>query len=315
MPDAKTKKVEAPAAERLQKIIARAGLASRRAAEQMITDGKVSVNGHIITELGAKADANVDRIVVEGRPLQMPSGPATVVLLHKPKGFMTTRHDPEGRPIVFDLLPKNYQNLHTIGRLDYDTAGVLLLTDDGELTHALTHPSHQIEKVYEARVRGRVEEKVIALLRRGVRLDDGPTAPCHIRVRATTERNTLLEVALREGRNRQVRRMMESVGHPVSSLRRSGFAGVELEGLPVGECRELLPAEVHQIRKLLAKKPRPIVVKTPREKPAPARKPTSSTRKPVAKGYGSTAKARDTNKRGASALAGRIDKKWRSSEN
>jgi pseudouridine synthase len=325
-PDAE-KAAEQPSAERLQKLIARAGLASRRAAEELITGGKVSVNGHVITELGAKADPSTDRITVNGRPLQMPSGPATVVLLHKPRGVMTTRHDPEGRTTVLDLLPKNLQHLHPVGRLDYDTSGVLLLSDDGDLTHALTHPSHQVEKVYEVRVRGKVEEKTLDRLRRGVKLEDGPTAPCHVRVKAVTERNTLLEIALREGRNRQVRRMLEAVGHLVSSLRRVRFAGVALEGLPPGEHRLLLPAEVHQLRKSLTAKPRP-----PRETSsrADAAKPQrivaarakrlpprdaaeGEKRKPAAKSYGAKAKARATTKRTA-PLAARIEKKWRSDE-
>lgn len=307
-----------PQAERLQKLIARAGIASRRAAEELITSGKVAVNGHAVTELGAKADPATDRITVEGKPLLLPTGPATVVLLHKPRGVVTTRSDPEGRPIVLDLLPKNLRHLHPVGRLDYDTSGVLLLTDDGDLTHALTHPSHQIEKLYQARVRGKVEEKTLERLRRGVRLEDGPTAPCRVRVRAVTERNTLLEIALREGRNRQVRRMLEAVGHPVSTLRRVRFAGVELEGLPPGAHRILLPAEVHHIRKLLTAKPRP-----PREKTAPAKTPSGGAkqpktaaaaekeRKPLSKPYGAKAKARAASRPGTAPLASRIAKKWR----
>lgn len=239
----------------MQKIIARAGIVSRRKAEELILEGRVSVNGHIVRELGVKADLLVDRITVDGNPLREP-GETVVLLLHKPKGYMSTRNDPEGRPTVMDLLPKKYEHLHPIGRLDYETAGVLLFTNDGELTNLLTHPSHGVTKTYWARIKGKIKRETLQKLARGVMLDDGPTAPCHTRIKAETLTNTLIEVVLHEGRNRQVRRMLESVGHPVRALRRAGFANLDLEGLPPGAVRELLPGEVRQLRKLAGAKPK-----------------------------------------------------------
>ncbi|MBV9468136.1 MAG: pseudouridine synthase [Abitibacteriaceae bacterium] len=256
--------------ERLQKLIARAGVASRRAAEELITQGRVTVNGHVIKELGAKADPLSDRIIVDGKPLHFPTGPATVILLHKPKGVVTTKKDPEGRPTVLQYLPEKYQHLHPVGRLDYDTSGVLLLTDDGELTQLLTHPSHGVEKVYWARVRGHLSSETLKRLATGIYLEDGKTAPCKVRVRAQTENNSLVEMTLHEGRTRQVRRMLEAVGHPVRALRRISFGGVVLEGMLTGDYRVLLPGEVHQLRKAAEKK-KPSVQKKRPQRPKPTR--------------------------------------------
>jgi 23S rRNA pseudouridine2605 synthase len=244
------KDVETPAEkERVSKLIAKAGIASRRAAEDLITEGRVAVNGHFVREPGVKADPSRDKIVVDGRPLVVTERETTVVLFHKPKYVMTTHDDPGNRVKVFDILPKRFAKMHSVGRLDFETTGVLLITDDGELTHLLTHPSHGFEKVYEARVRGEVTRAKIDLLQGGVVLEDGKTAPCRARVLAQTEKNALVELTLREGKNRQVRRMLEAIGHPVTSLRRTKFAGIELEGLPSGEFRVLLPGEVKALRK------------------------------------------------------------------
>jgi pseudouridine synthase len=247
--------------ERLQKLIARAGIASRRAAEELITEGRVFVNGRAVKELGAKANPQTDRIVVDGKPIVFSDKASTVVLLHKPRGYVTTKSDPEKRAVVFDLLPKKLQHLHPVGRLDYDTAGVLILTDDGDLTHLLTHPSHGIEKVYHARARGEIKTEELKKLESGVWITEGEgsaqrkvkTLRCRAKLRAQTESNALVEIALREGRNRQVRRMLEAIGHPVSALRRISFAGVELEGLPSGAHRVLLDGEVHELRKRAAR--------------------------------------------------------------
>jgi len=235
--------------ERVSKLIARAGIASRRAAEELITRGEVSVNGHFLTEPGIKADPKRDKVVVSGRPLILSEKTTSVLLLHKPKNVMTTRDKREDRPTVFDLLPHKFRAFHPVGRLDFDTSGVLLLTDDGELTHLLTHPSHGAEKEYEARVRGEVGAGELDRLRKGVRLEDGVTAPCFARVVGQTEKNALVLLRIKEGRNRQVRRMLDAVGHPVSSLRRTKFAGVELEGLSSGAFRVLLPGEIKALRK------------------------------------------------------------------
>lgn len=249
--------------------MARAGVASRRAAEELITQGRVSINGHITQELGAKADPDVDRILVDGRPLALPSA-STVVVFHKPAGVVTTKSDPEGRTTFLHYLPKKWHSLHSIGRLDFDTSGVLLLTDDGELTQLLTHPSHGAEKVYWARVAGTVSVATLKQLEAGIWLEDGKTAPCRARVRAQTEKNALVQLTLTEGRNRQVRRMLEAVGHPVRALRRVRFAEIELDDIPSGGYRELIPAEVHVLKKYAEK---PKKAKAPARKTAP-RKPT-----------------------------------------
>jgi len=318
---------DADGEERLQKLIARAGVASRRAAEELIRQGRVVVNGHTITELGFKADPVRDAIVVEGHPLKMPSGPANVVLLHKPKGVMTTKNDPEGRPTIMQLLPKKYAHLHPVGRLDYDTSGVLLLTDDGSLTQLLTHPSHGVSKVYRARVRGHVAPDALKRLESGVRLEDGKTAPCKARVRAQTEQNSLVEITLREGRNRQVRRMLEAVGHPALALRRVRFGNCDLEGLLPGAHRLLLPGEVHQLRKLAEK---PVEQRTQSEAHKPARKqrprPAPSPKRPTTPKRSATPKrpaaaqrpaagrpagtSAGASKKQAHPLAQRIERRW-----
>lgn len=247
--------------ERLQKLISRAGIASRRAAEELISRGKVAVNGRVVTELGAKANPTRDKIVVDGRPLILSDAAPIVILLHKPRGYVTTKHDPEGRDTVLDLLPKKLHAVNPVGRLDYDTSGVLLLTDDGDLLHALTHPSRGVEKVYHARVGGQVLPGTVRTLESGVEIveDDRRvrSAPCRVKVRAQTPNNALVEISLHEGRNRQVRKMLEAVGHRVSSLRRIRFAGLELDELSAGEHRILLPGEVHALRKRSEKRVRP----------------------------------------------------------
>lgn len=266
--------------ERLQKLIARAGVASRRAAEEMIFAGRVTVNDEVVREAGFKASRR-DRITVDGRVLRFPTGAATVVLLHKPAHVVTTKSDPQGRTTVTDFLPPKLSHLHPIGRLDFDTSGLLLLTDDGELTQLLTHPSHGIEKVYLARVRGTVALSTVKNLEAGVFLEDGKTAPCRVRVRAQTEKNALLQITLREGKNRQVRRMLEHVGHPASALRRVRLGNIEIEDIPAAAYRVLLGAEVHELKKLATRGPK----KTPQRKTAsraktaaPPKTPRASTR-------------------------------------
>ncbi len=243
-----------PEMERVAKLIAKAGIASRRAAEEMIAAGRVTLNGHTIAEQGIKADILNDRIVVDGHPLRISEKPGVVLVFHKPRLVMTTKDDPGGRSTVMDFLPRKWQSLHPVGRLDFDTSGVLLLTDDGTLTHLLTHPSHGAEKVYEARVRGFIEPGTVEKLERGVRLDDGMSAPCRAKVMAQRDKNALVQLVLREGRNRQVRRMLDAVGHPANALRRISFAGVELEGLLAGEFRVLLPGEVKALRRRVESK-------------------------------------------------------------
>ena len=240
---------EEEAGERLQKLLARSGVASRRAAEELIRAGRISVNNEVVTELGRRARPGKDRIAVDGKALKILSPGTTVVVLHKPRGCVSTKMDPQNRATVMEFLPKKLAHLHPVGRLDFDTSGLLLLTDDGDLTNLLLHPSHGVEKRYHARVRGVVDVATIERLQKGVRLDDGITEPCRVRVKAQTPSNALLEIVLREGRNRQIRRMLQAVGHPVSALRRVRVGGLDLGGLPAGAFRELLPGEVHLLKK------------------------------------------------------------------
>lgn len=298
--------------ERVSKLIAKAGMASRRAAEEMILEGRVAINGHFITEPGVKADLAVDKVTVDGKQLRPVEREGTVILFHKPKNVMTTRDDPGGRPTVFDALPHKYHKFHPVGRLDFDTSGVLLITDDGTLTHLLTHPSHGVEKVYEARVRGEIKESALSVLRKGVQLEDGRTAPAKVKVVAQREKNALVEITIKEGRNRQVRRMFEAVGHPVSSLRRISFGGVKLEGLPAGEHRLLLKGEIHELRKKAeGKQKRGAGFAKATPKP---QKKTSSPRKP---GAAKPAAAKPAVKKPApsaprqSPTAKRIANKWK----
>ncbi len=299
--------------ERVSKLLARAGIASRRAAEDLIIKGEVSVNGHYVSEPGVKADPKRDKIVVSGRPLLIGEKTTTVLLLHKPKNVMTTRDKREDRPTVFDLLPHKFRSFHPVGRLDFDTSGVLLLTDDGELTHLLTHPSHGAEKEYEARVRGEVQPGELDRVRKGIRLEDGVTAPCFAKIVGQSEKNALVLLRIREGRNRQVRRMLDAVGHPVSSLRRTKFAGVELEGLQAGAFRILLPGEIKALRKKVETK-----VKAPRRaKSTPPVKAAPRPKKPEPQLKGSELqRKRDLDKhaafkRGQSEVARRIEKEWK----
>jgi 23S rRNA pseudouridine2605 synthase len=270
---------ESDEGERLQKLLARAGVGSRRAAEEMIRQGRVSVNGVAVSDLGRRARVDRDIIVLDGKRLRIPRPGSTVVLLNKPRGCVSTRMDPEGRATVMQVLPKKWAHLHPIGRLDFDTSGLLLLTDDGELTNLLTHPSHGVEKRYLVRVRGVVAIGTLDRLQKGVALEDGVTAPCRVRVRAQTPSNALLEIVLREGRNRQIRRMMEAVGHPVSALRRVRVGPLDLGGLLPGSYRELLPGEVHLLKKAASTSKSPLKTARPYAyKPRPAKtQPKSKT--------------------------------------
>jgi 23S rRNA pseudouridine2605 synthase len=234
--------------ERLQKLIAAAGLASRREAERWIVAGRVTVNGEAAA-LGESADPARDRIEVDGCPLLVAER-KYYVLLNKPSGYVTTLHDPEGRPVVTDLLRDIPARLHPVGRLDLTTEGLLLLTNDGELTHRLAHPRHEVEKTYLVRVRGALSAAERRQLEQGVVLDDGLTAPARVEKVRVTGSHSWLEITIREGRNRQVRRMCEAVGHPVSRLKRIRLAFLELGVLPPGKYRMLSAAEVAQLKKL-----------------------------------------------------------------
>ncbi|MEZ4598934.1 MAG: pseudouridine synthase [Syntrophotaleaceae bacterium] len=232
--------------ERLQKLIAAAGLASRREAERWIEAGRVTVNGRRAT-LGESAEFGQDRIEVDGRPLRSKEKRA-VVLLNKPLGYVTTARDPEGRKVVSDLVRDVPGRLFPVGRLDMNTEGLLLMTDDGELAALLSHPRHQVSKTYLVRIRGRLSEEERRKLEEGVLLDDGPTAPARIDKVRFSGSHTWFEITIHEGRNRQVRRMCEVVGHPVSRLKRIRLAFLELGDLRPGQYRMLTPAEVKELK-------------------------------------------------------------------
>jgi len=231
--------------ERLQKFLAHCGVASRRGAEDYITQGRVDVNGQTVTELGRRIDPDLDVVHIDGERL-LPHAGRIVLVLNKPVGFLCARSDPEGRPNVYRLLPDE-PSLRTVGRLDFNTEGVLLVTNDGDLAERLGHARYAILRTYEARVRGVPTPEVIAALTRGVRLEDGPARAENAELIKTTEANAWVRLTLTEGRNREVRRLLERVGHPVVRLRRIAFAGVTVAGLKPGECRALSESEIHQL--------------------------------------------------------------------
>src|SRR5512135_1417179 len=238
--------------ERIQKIISAAGIASRRAAEQLILDGRVRVNGKVVTELGAKADPSNDHIKVDGKLIN-PQQPLTYIMLNKPAGYVTTMSDPEGRPTVQDLLKGIRIRVYPVGRLDYNTEGLLLLTNDGDFAHLITHPKHEFPKTYRAKVKGVLEDRQIDELEKGIYLDDGKTAPAKVKKLSKEEANSWLEITIHEGRKRQVRRMFDRVGHSVIKLKRVRTGNLVLGDLPEGAFRYLTPVEVQGLMDLSQK--------------------------------------------------------------
>ncbi len=232
--------------ERLQKILSRAGVASRREAEGIIAAGRVAVNGTVVTELGSKADPDRDRITLDGKPVR-PKTEKIYILLNKPSGYMTTLRDPEGRPVVTDLLKGVGERVYPVGRLDYNTEGLLLLTNDGDWANRLMHPRHEVEKEYLVKVRGRVSPEQLKRLAGGVELDEGSTAPARVKVVHESERNSRLSITIHEGRYRQVRRMCEAVSLSVASLKRIRYGFLDLGDLKPGEFRRLAPQEVQRL--------------------------------------------------------------------
>ena len=266
---------------RLQKFLARAGAASRRGSENLMTAGRVTVNGEVVTELGSKVDPLVDKVAVDGIPVTLAAGPVTI-MLHKPAGYVTTMSDPHGRHTVAELVPTDrYPGLYPIGRLDFDTTGLLLFSTDGELGNGLLHPRHHVAKRYLAFVNGRPTPAELARLEAGIQLDDGMTAPAKASVvegeeerralavlkvppavpdhepngsvpsaqraailRKRSQKRAVVRVVLREGRKRQVKRMLAAIKHGVLALHRDSFGPIELGDLPRGEWRELSAEEV-----------------------------------------------------------------------
>lgn len=234
---------------RLQKILSSAGVASRRASEQMILEGRVTVNGETVRTLGTKANPATDAIKVDGRRIKLDVKDRYIVL-YKPKGYVTTRSDPEGRRTVMDLIGEGAY-IYPVGRLDYDSEGLLLMMTDGDLAARLTHPRHEVDKVYEVIVLGVPDPKAMEKLRKGVFIDGRRTAPADVHAGASVKGarpTTLLTITLREGRNRQIRKMCRSVGLPVRDLRRIGMGPIDLGRLKPAQWRDLTPDEVRQLK-------------------------------------------------------------------
>jgi 23S rRNA pseudouridine2605 synthase len=238
--------------ERLQKLIAAAGIASRRKAEELILAGAVTVNGRAVKELGTKADPERDHIKVNGKLIntKLARQEKIYLLLNKPVGYLTSTSDPKSRPLVIDLMGKYRGKVHPVGRLDFNSEGLLLLTNDGEFTHLISSAASKVPKRYEVKVKGRPVEEQITRLRRGVVIDGVMTAPAEIRELSATTSNTWYEVVLYEGRNQQIRKMFDSIGHSVMRLRRVAIGSIGGAGLRPGEWRELEKREVDRFLRL-----------------------------------------------------------------
>lgn len=235
--------------ERIQKVIAQAGIASRRKAEQLMIEGKVTVNGKVVRELGVKVGPN-DHVEVNGVPVEKEE--PVYYLLYKPRGVISAVTDDKGRKTVTDLFPHVEQRIYPVGRLDYDTSGLLLLTNDGEFANALMHPKFEIEKTYVAKVKGIPSREAMKNLERGVMLEDGKTAPAKAKMISMDKKKqtSIIELTIHEGRNRQVRRMFEAIEMPVIKLKRERYGFLTLAGISTGDFRELTPHEVKQLRNM-----------------------------------------------------------------
>jgi pseudouridine synthase len=274
--------------ERLQKIIAHAGFASRREAEAMIREGRVTVNGRVVKELGTKADPANDHIKVDGKLITR-AETHRYILLYKPREVMSTVADPEGRKTAVDLVKGVRERIYPVGRLDYQSEGLLLLTNDGDLAFKISHPKHGSVKTYHVKVRGVPEERIIGKLERGITIEGKRTVPCEIARMKTTGRgdeegNSWYEVRLREGRNQQIRKMFKAVGHPVSKLRRVAIGPISDPQLSAGDWRELTPREVKMLATMqepAKPKPRRVAAARPAAKKA-APKPATSKKRAAA---------------------------------
>lgn len=235
--------------ERLQKVIAKAGVTSRRKAEEMIEAGRVKVNGKTITELGTKVSTN-DQIEVDG--IQIEKESPVYYLLYKPTGVISSIRDEKGRKVVTDFFPNVEQRIFPIGRLDYDTSGLLLLTNDGDFANILMHPKYEIEKVYVAKIKGIPPKEKLRQLEKGIKLEDGLTAPAKAKMLSfdRKKQSSIIQLTIHEGKNRQVRRMFEAIGYPVMKLKREKYAFLDVIGMNPGDIRELTPHEVKRLRQI-----------------------------------------------------------------
>jgi 23S rRNA pseudouridine2605 synthase len=229
--------------ERLQKVLARAGIASRRGAEELIRQGKVRVDGKVVTEMGTKVDPETQVIKCNGVALASQEK-KVYILLHKPSGYLSTVDDPQGRPIVTDLLKNIKERVYPVGRLDLDTEGALLLTNDGELAQKILHPSHEVNKTYVAKVKGVPGRKKLDELSKGIVLEGRKTWPASIKVLSKKAQSATIRITIHEGRKRQVRKMFEAIGHPVLELKRIAYGQLELGELEPGKYRFLTPADI-----------------------------------------------------------------------
>ena len=236
--------------ERLQKILSQAGLTSRRHAEKLITEGRVKVNGEVITRLGFRADSQRDHISVDGKPIHKLE-PKAYVLLNKPRGCVTTLDDPLGRPTVRNFLHGVKTTVKPVGRLDFDSEGLLILTNDGSLHQRLTHPRYGVPRAYLVKVKGVPDAKAMRRLRDGIRLEDGMTLPARVKLVEKLKRNSWMRLTVYEGRNKLIKRMCAAISHPVIRLKRIRYGSLTMGNLKLGEYRYLTPAEVHKLRGIM----------------------------------------------------------------
>jgi 23S rRNA pseudouridine2605 synthase len=274
--------------DRLQKVLALAGIASRRECEELITEGRVEVDRKVVTELGTRVDPLQHEIRVDGETLLRPK--LTYFAVNKPTGVVATARDPAGRTRVTDLMPPNTPRVFCVGRLDMASEGLIIVTNDGELANGLTHPRHGIEKVYHVQVAGKVEHEVLGQLHRGIHLAEGFAHVKHVRIKGRLKQSTILEMVLDEGRNREVRRLLARVGHKVQRLKRIAVGPVRLGDLPAGAVRPLTKKEVESLQAAIARGPvdkphRDESSKPHREESAkPPRTPKANPKKPQPRG-------------------------------
>jgi len=232
--------------DRLQKIIAHAGIASRRMAEKMISEGRISVNGKIVTELGTKVDIRKDEIRVDGKLISTEVS-RVYLMLNKPKGYLTTLKDTRERPIIADLLEGVPERVFPVGRLDYDSEGLLIMTNDGDFAYRVQHPKFEITKTYLVKIKGRIPKEEISMIKNGAKLDDGEFKPAHVTVGKINPKSSWLELIIHEGRNRIIRRYFDSLGHPVTRLIRVAIGDIHLGDLRQGDFRYLQKKEVERL--------------------------------------------------------------------